>query len=77
MDILELLQQQISALSKEQNEIKAYAQYRYCFGVAETLLMLGEISSDEFQRYSQDIRNNFDALSFPRFIAKDKEPSHG
>jgi len=66
MEILNVLEQAIENISHkaDMNEDLAYGEYRYCFGMLETLLMTGEIDSDTMQYYSQMIRDSFDALSY-------------
>lgn len=58
------LHMSIQEIDSYENSIEKYAQYRYCFGVIETMLMVGEVDSDDFQQYSQLIRDKFDALSY-------------
>lgn len=66
MEVLDLLERNIQGISSkaEMSEDLAYGEYRYCFGMLETLLMLGEIDSDTMQTYSKMIRDQFDALGY-------------
>ncbi len=41
MDIFQFLELEIAQIANQEDEVQKYAQYRYCFGVLETLLALG------------------------------------
>jgi len=64
MDIFSFLESEIVQISNLEHESEKYAQYRYCFGVLETLLALGEVPVHIHQEYSSQIRSKFDALSY-------------
>ncbi|MDH1408844.1 hypothetical protein ABLT35_16435 [Acinetobacter johnsonii] len=64
MDIFQFLELEIAQIANQEDEVQKYAQYRYCFGVLETLLALGEVSTHKHQLYSAQIRSDFDALSY-------------
>lgn len=64
MTLSDILRTNIEAIGSYEDDIEKYAQYWYCLGSIETMLMLGELSSDNFQYYSQLIRDKFDALSY-------------